>query len=165
MKINTKVRYGLRTMIELGCHNNKTGVHQREIAKNQQLSEKYLDPIISSLKAAGLIINISGKKSGYIITKPPKQITVLDVFKAFEADVAVVQCLCSPSICERADHCATREYWSGLNDVINGYFKGTKLSTLINRYKVLNKPLPAPIMPSLFMNKIKSKKYQKSRII
>jgi len=161
MKINTKVRYGLRTLIEMGCHDNKTGVLQKEIAKNQQLSEKYLDPIISSLKAAGLVANVAGKKSGYILNKAPKEITILDVFKAFEADLAVVQCLCSPSVCERSTSCVTREYWSGLNELISGYFNGARLSTLINRHKALEKAK----IGSIKLTPAKQKQAQKKKKI
>lgn len=62
MKLNTKVRYGLRTMLEIALQEDNKGVFQKDIAKNQQISEKYLDLIIASLKANGLIANTSGKK-------------------------------------------------------------------------------------------------------
>jgi hypothetical protein len=65
IKINTKIRYGLRTIIELGLHDNQTGLFQKDIAMNQQLSEKYLDPIIAALKTSGLITNLGGKKRLY----------------------------------------------------------------------------------------------------
>ena len=138
MKINTKVRYGLRTMIELGCHSNKEGLHQKDIAESQQLSEKYLDMIISSLKVAGLIINIGGKKSGYILNKSTKQITILDIFKAFEADPAIVPCINRPSVCERSKNCPAQEYWEGLNNVITAYLKNAKLDTLVKRCKEMH---------------------------
>lgn len=66
MKVNTKIRYGLRAMLELGLNENKknyTGLLQKDIAENQKLSVKYLDPIINSLKAKGLIKNAVGKKA------------------------------------------------------------------------------------------------------
>ena len=53
MKVNTKIRYGLRAMLEFGLNEDKrnfTGLYQKDIAENQNLSEKYLDPIIGALK-------------------------------------------------------------------------------------------------------------------
>jgi len=80
MKINTKIRYGLRTMIEIALNENQSGVLQKDIAKNQQLSEKYLDQIIASLKVSGLIVNAGGKKSGYILNKPLSEIKIYDIY-------------------------------------------------------------------------------------
>jgi Rrf2 family protein len=133
MKINTKIRYGLRTMIEICCPDNKTGILQKKIAENQQLSEKYLDPIISALKAKGLIINVAGKKSGYVLNKPSSKIAVLDIFKAFENGPLLVQCLGKTTVCIRSKKCAAKEFWTGLNDVIIDYMKSTTLEMLCKR--------------------------------
>jgi DNA-binding IscR family transcriptional regulator len=57
MKINTKIRYGLRTMLEIAKAPDNEGILQKDIAKNQNISLKYLDSIISSLKLKGLIHN------------------------------------------------------------------------------------------------------------
>ncbi|HBK42488.1 MAG TPA: Rrf2 family transcriptional regulator, partial [Porphyromonadaceae bacterium] len=64
MKINSKIRYGLRTMIEIACCKEPTGILQKDIAKNQNISVKYLDYIISALKLKGLISNTKGRGSG-----------------------------------------------------------------------------------------------------
>ena len=138
MKINTKIRYGLRALIELGLHDNTKGVFQKDIAKNQQLSEKYLDPIISALKISGLIENTRGKKSGYILKKDPSEISIFDVYKTFEPCPSIVYCICRPSICDRAKKCSAIEYWTGLNDVIINHLKNTTLANLIDRHKELN---------------------------
>jgi len=82
MKLNTKVRYGLRAMIEIAAHPN--GILQKEISVNQSISTKYLDQIIASLKAAGLVIRVSGKSSGYKLTRNQEEISVYDIYKAFE---------------------------------------------------------------------------------
>jgi Rrf2 family protein len=154
--INTKIRYGLRTMLEIGCPDNKDGILQKEIAKNQDLSEKYLDPIISALKTSGLIVNFGGKKSGYILRKPANEITVLDIFRSFENGPTLVQCICNPDMCVKVDTCVAREYWSGLNTLIIGYFKNSTLDKLIKRCKEL-KAAPEELINGLKQN-AKSKK-------
>ena len=133
MKINTKIRYGLRTLIELGINDTKIGIFQKDIAKNQQLSEKYLDSIISALKVSGLIINAGGKKSGYILNKPASEITIYDVYKTFEQCPSITYCIHRPSICNMEKKCSSKEYWSNLNDVIINHLKSTTLDTLIVR--------------------------------
>ena len=137
MKFNTKVRYAIRTMIEIAMH--PRGLYQKEIAKQQQLSIKYLDQIIPALKAAGLITNVRGKKSGYIITKDPAEITTYDVLQAFEPEVAVVDCVEMNFECKRERHCIAKEFWEGLNEQVSEYFKSYTLAYLAERQQELNK--------------------------
>ena len=111
MKINTKIRYGLRTMIEIACCKEPTGILQKDIAKNQNISVKYLDYIISALKLKGLIINSKGRGSGYMLTRPADQITMLDIYTAFE-QIVIIECVKNRSFCERATHhCTANNYW------------------------------------------------------
>jgi len=138
MIINTKVRYAVRAMIEIASHDNNEGVFQKDIAKNQNLSEKYLDPIILSLKVVGLIKNVGGKKSGYTLTKSQSDITVLDIYKAFEPAAIVMNCIKLPYICDRSAKCSSKEFWSELNDAISVLMQNKTLESLVNRCKELN---------------------------
>ena len=132
MKLNTKVRYGLRTMLEIASAEKNKGVFQKDISKNQKISEKYLDQIIASLKTAGLIINIGGKKSGYILKKPKHKITVYDVYRAFEPELSIVHCIERPADCEMSKECIVTEYWCGLNKIILKYLKDTTIANFID---------------------------------
>ena len=111
MKFSTKTRYGIRTLLEIALHEDGVGVFQKDIAENQKLSIKYLDHIIAALKVAGLISNVKGKKSGYVLTRSPKDITMLDVHNAFEPGVCVVDCLSGNVNCELEEGCATKDFW------------------------------------------------------
>lgn len=112
MKVNTKIRYGLRTMLEIAKGPEREGVLQKDIAKNQNISLKYLDSIISSLKLKGLVSNSRGRGSGYMLTRDPKDITMLDVYTAFEK-IEVVECINNMSFCDRSIHvCLARNYWT-----------------------------------------------------
>lgn len=114
MKINTNVRYGLRTMIEIS--KNSDPVLQKEIAERQDISVNYLDSIISGLKNAGLIINQSGKRSGYILAKKPEDITVYQVYRAFSPELSLVNCTCETLECKRSNICPTKDFWFDLSN-------------------------------------------------
>lgn len=133
MKLNTKIRYGLRSMIELGLSKNQDGLLQKDIAKNQNLSEKYLDPIIASLKVAGLIVNVAGKKSGYILKKTSSKIKIIDIYRAFEAGPYIIHCISNPKTCARTRICAAKEYWKGLNNNIVEYLSSSSLEMLVKQ--------------------------------
>jgi Rrf2 family protein len=127
MIINTKIRYGLRTVIEIAMSDKPGGMYQKDIAVSQKISNKYLDSIISSLKVKGLIANTSGKRSGYILGKPKEEITLYDIYTAFEP-ISVVPCLSNPECCVNADRCKARKYWQNFK---NDYEILLKSRTLI----------------------------------
>lgn len=110
MKINTKVRYGLRAIIEIGSRVNTAGLLQKDIAREQEIALNYLDIIISGLRNAGLIINYGGKSSGYILAGKADQISVYDVYRAFEAELELVNCVCPNNECNRITTCPAKDY-------------------------------------------------------
>ena len=132
MKFSTKTRYGVRTMLEIALHSKGKGVLQKDIAVNQEISNKYLDSIIHSLKVAGLITNANGKKSGYMLTKHPSQISIYDVHRAFEPDICIVDCLGPNLQCIRDKKCIVRNFWVGLNKLIIDYMEDSTLADLID---------------------------------
>lgn len=113
MRINTKIRYGLRTIIEIANSPNNHGILQKDIAKNQNISLKYLDSIILALKVKGLIENVKGKGSGYILSKSPEEINMWDIYSAFEP-LIFVDCINNNNFCERIAECSANDYWCEL---------------------------------------------------
>lgn len=110
MVINTKIRYGLRALIEIAISESPVGIYQKDIAAVQNISNKYLDPIVSALKVKGLIVNVGGKRSGYILGKPAEEITLLDIYTAFEP-IIIVPCLGNTTCCDKSNKCKARLYW------------------------------------------------------
>ena len=138
MKLNTKTRYGIRTMIELAMDWEGKGLLQKDISERQAISYKYLDHIISALKARGLIVNVEGKKSGYRLTQKPEDITVYDIYKAFEPELLIVDCLSPDGKCTSDKTCAAQELWFGLNTQIIKYLKSHNLKDLADKQSKLN---------------------------
>ena len=139
MKFNTKTRYGLRAMLEIAREYHAGGILQKDIASRQEISNKYLDHIIFSLKVAGLITNVKGKKSGYILSRPASEITILDIHKAFEPGICVIDCLMMNYQCERENICSAKQFWSELNKIIADYFRSTTLEELLIKQVELEK--------------------------
>jgi Rrf2 family transcriptional regulator, iron-sulfur cluster assembly transcription factor len=133
MKINTKIRYGLRTIIEIANSSIPHGILQKDIAKNQQISLKYLDSIISSLKVKGLIVNTKGKGSGYKLTRPAEEISMFDIFTAFE-QIEIVDCIECKDFCTKSINCTAKNYWTEFrNNFIQSLLK-KNLAQIIEEY-------------------------------
>ena len=136
MKFNTKTRYGVRVVLELALNADKEGgTFQKEIAASQDVSVKYLDHIISSLKKSGLVTNAGGKKSGYNLSKPAKDITIYDVYTAFEDDLAIIDCLLSDGECPRKGICVMRDYWCELNNTIRTSMQSMNMERLAENHR------------------------------
>ncbi len=131
MKFSSKIRYGIRAMIEIAKESSANGIYQKDIAEKQSISVKYLDQIISSLKANGLVVNVKGKKSGYVLAKDVKEITMLDIYTAFEGEMNVIDCL-NPSVnCGFEMHCQSLPFWTNLNGLMVKYFETVTLDDLM----------------------------------
>lgn len=131
MKINTKIRYGLRTMIAIASWEEPGGVLQKDIAEMQKISLKYLDAIIASLKSKGLIKTYKGKGSGYRISRPANKISMYDIYTAFE-HITVIECLENPEFCE-FECCAANKYWSQLKLDFIKLLKSKTLEEIISK--------------------------------
>jgi Rrf2 family protein len=118
-------------MLEIAMNDPQKGVFQKDISKNQEISNKYLDHIIYALKTSELISNLKGKKSGYVLTRKPSEITIFDIHCAFEPGICIIECLSRNYMCSRSEGCRIKGFWGGLNNLIIEYFKSITLQDLL----------------------------------
>lgn len=133
MKINAKIKYALQTMVDISLNQSAEGVLQKEISHRQDISNKYLDQIIAGLKSAGLIKNIRGRKSGYSLTRSPRHISVLEIYKAFEGDLNISERRVSANVQNTTANRAASEYWEVLNTAIVEHLDKTTLEYIGNK--------------------------------
>lgn len=131
MKISTKGRYALRVMIDLALNNSKQYITSKEIAKRQEISNKYLEQIIAMLNKAGYLETARGNTGGYKLAKEPSEYIIGDILKATEGDLVPIDCLTEEKKCKRQERCKTYSFWKGLDDVINEYINSKTLEDLI----------------------------------
>ena len=132
MMISTKGRYALRVMIDLAEHNSDTFIPLSDIAKRQEISEKYLEGIMAALSKAGLVTALRGKGGGYKLSRAPDAYTVAAILHVTEGSLAPVSCLeTQPNTCPRAARCRTLKMWQQLDDLIEHFFAGITLADLV----------------------------------
>ena len=81
MLISTKGRYALRVMIDLAEHQGAGYIPLKEIAQRQGISEKYLESILKTLVKGNILKGVRGKGGGYMLTRPPKDYTVGEIYR------------------------------------------------------------------------------------
>jgi Rrf2 family protein len=135
MKLSTRSRYGVRLMFELALNYGKEPVLLRNIAKNQDISEKYLSKIIIPLKAAGFVNSLRGAHGGYVLAKEPINISMKEIIEVLEGDISPVECVKNTSLCKRVSVCPTRDVWCKLNNEISETLKNISLEEIVNNSK------------------------------
>ena len=109
MRLSTKGRYGTRAMLDLALNFGKEPVLLRDIARRQEVSEKYLEHSVSALRKAGLVRSIRGARGGYVLAKPPSEIRLSEIMEVLEGSMAPVDCVDDAHVCHRANLCVSRE--------------------------------------------------------
>lgn len=133
MKISTKGRYALRLMLDLALNSNGNSVSLKEIAQRQDISDKYLEQIISILNKASYVQSIRGAQGGYRLTHRPEEYTVGMILRLTEGSLAPVACVDeNDASCSRMQDCATIMVWHKLNDAIKQVVDNITLADLMN---------------------------------
>jgi len=138
MKISTRSRYGLRMLIELAQKQELSSMFLGDIAKNQNLSEKYLSQLVIPLKRNGLIRAERGVHGGYSLAKDPKHITLAMIIEALDGPLSVLDCIQNSTSCDRVSSCKGREVWTGLENSIKEYCSNFTLFDAVNATKTVN---------------------------
>ncbi len=130
--ISTRGRYALRVMADLAEQDTERFVPLKEIAKRQEISEKYLEAIVRTLVREGFLKGLSGKGGGYRLTRGPEEYTVGEILELTEGTLAVVACLeRGAQDCARKQICRTLPMWERFNGMVRDFFFGITLADLL----------------------------------
>ncbi len=135
MKLSTRSRYGLRLLVELAMAPEDTTMFLGEIAKQQDISEKYLSKLVIPLRGANLIISRRGANGGYMLARDPKDITMKEIVEALEGELFPLDCVKDPEICSRNPRCASHDVWVDLHNTISEYLNGITLDSVVDKYR------------------------------
>lgn len=132
MKISTKGRYALRLMLDLATYHTGGPVSLKDVARRQEISDKYLEQIISVLNKAGYVKSVRGAQGGYLLKKDPSEYTVGMILRLTEGDLAPVSCVGnSKEECERKAGCVTIRIWQQINDAVNNVVDNITLADML----------------------------------
>lgn len=138
MKISTKGRYALRLMLDLAMSAPGEPIPLRNVAQRQDISDKYLEQIVTPLSRAGLVRSIRGAGGGYMLTRAPAEYTVGEILRPLEGSLAPVSCVDGSDCCARSGCCVTMEVWRDIQEAVSGVVDHITLQDLADWQKQLN---------------------------
>lgn len=134
MRISTKGRYALNIMIDLAKNAKEDKyISLTEISKRLEISNKYLEQIISALNKNNLVLSTRGNNGGYKLAKKPEEYRIGDILRATEGNLSPIDCLSNGTVnsCPKRNRCATLTFWQGLDKAIEDYVDSKTLADLI----------------------------------
>ncbi len=136
MKISTKGRYALRLMLELALDTTGDSMTIKSISAKQEISEKYLEQIITVLSRAGFVRSTRGSQGGYRLTRPAEEYTVGMILRLIEGNLAPVACMVDePNQCPRRDKCVTLDIWKQIDEAVSNVVDHITLADLVKDHQ------------------------------
>lgn len=132
MIVSTRGRYALRVLIDMAEHSDEDRIPLKAIAERQQISQKYIESIMTLLSKNNFVDGIHGKGGGYKLNRPIEDYKIGDILRLTEGTLAPVACLeRNAEKCERESVCRTLPMWTKLDELIEGYLDSISLKDLV----------------------------------
>lgn len=149
MRLSKRGEYGLRAMIMMAGTPEQNAslplVQIKEISQREQISAKFLEQILLTLKNAGLLHSKMGIGGGYYLAKPPNEISLGQIFRVLDGPVAPIKCVSQmayePCGCPDEQTCGLRMVMGDVRNAIAGILDNTTLADVVRRQGAERKKL------------------------
>lgn len=119
-------------MLDLAAYQKGAPVSLKDVARRQEISDKYLEQIVSVLNKAGYVKSVRGAQGGYLLRKDPSEYTVGMILRLTEGDLAPVSCVGeNAETCKREAGCAAIRIWQRINDAVNAVVDDITLADML----------------------------------
>jgi Rrf2 family transcriptional regulator, cysteine metabolism repressor len=136
MKISTKGRYGLMAMFQLALEYGDGPIPLKSVALKQNISDSYLEQLFSTLRKDKLLKSVRGAQGGYMLSRPPHEITVGHILRSLEGDLAPADCAKDDKgECLNEDNCASKLVFVKIKDSIDEVIDAITLKDMIEDMK------------------------------
>ena len=134
MIVSTRGRYALRVLVDMAEHSEDSRIPLKEIAERQEISQKYIEAIMTLLSKNGFVDGVHGKGGGYRLNRQPSEYKIGDILRVTEGTLAPVQCLAEGAEkCPREADCRTLPMWTKLDQLIEGYLDSITIADLMKK--------------------------------
>jgi Rrf2 family cysteine metabolism transcriptional repressor len=130
--ISSKGRYATRILVLLASGSAEKTYTKTEIAASEGLTAGYVQQLMGSLQAAGLVLSFRGKQGGFRLARSPHLITVADAVRVMEGEIRLTPCHTGEN-CDKISTCPTRSTWMDAASVLENLFEQTTIAELAER--------------------------------
>ncbi|MBI3397946.1 MAG: Rrf2 family transcriptional regulator [Deltaproteobacteria bacterium] len=135
-RLSKAAEYAIRGVLHLSFKAEGETCGIDEIAKAQGVPPAYLAKLFQSLARKGFVRSFRGVEGGFILTKRPKDITLLEIIEAMEGRICLNDCLIYAGYCPKDDVCPVHPVWKEAHKRFVDYLKGCTFEEMANASKV-----------------------------
>lgn len=139
MKLSRRGEYGLRAMIHLASADGDGAIPIKTISETELIPYKFLEQIMLTLKNAGLLTSKMGAGGGYMLNKPPDEITLGQIIRILDGPLAPISCVSQmayePCGCPDEATCGLRLVMLDVRNMLANILDNTTLSDVLAREK------------------------------
>ena len=137
MRLTTKGRYAVTSMLDLAIHRAGGPIALAGISARQDISLSYLEQLFAQLRRRGLVQSVRGPGGGYHLGREPAEISVAEVIDAVNETTDATRCR-GAGDCQNGDTCLTHHLWMDLSDQIRDFLGDITLHDLVRRKEILD---------------------------
>ena len=132
VKVSTRGDYAARALLSMALHGYDRPTSVKEIAERTGLPQPYLEQILLAVKGAGLARSKRGVGGGYVLARPPEEITLADIVSAADGPITTS----FDSHDHREGHCALQDVWVKVSESMRSILEGFTLADLVERARI-----------------------------
>jgi Rrf2 family transcriptional regulator, iron-sulfur cluster assembly transcription factor len=134
MFLTTKGRYAVTAMLDIMLHGGvEKPISLSQISERQGISVSYLEQIFLLLKKHSLVHSVKGPGGGYIISKKPSEISVVEILHAVGESIKMTKCQGTKSCTGASARCITHHLWENFEQKISNYLTSTTMAHILEK--------------------------------
>ena len=135
MRLTTKGRYAVTSILDLALHQDAGPIPLAGIAARQDISLSYLEQLFAQLRRRGLVQSVRGPGGGYHLGKPADSINIAEVIDAVNETTDATRCG-GTSDCQNGETCLTHYLWMDLSEQIRDFLGDISVADLVLRREI-----------------------------
>jgi len=138
MKLSSRAIYGMRAMLALARNHGQGSTFLKDIVERENLPGTYLEQLMVPLRKAGIVQGVRGARGGYTLSRPPAEISVLEILEALEGPLSLAECPGGSGCCKKPEGCALQELWEEGSRSLNRIYQCISLATVLERQNTMD---------------------------
>jgi len=136
VNVSQKSRYALKAVLELSVRFGQGPVSISQIAKTQAIPARFLEAILAQLKRGGFVASRRGNEGGYILARPPAEVTVGDVLRVLQGPPLATLCANHPQAeCPHGGNCVFTKLWERACTAVDAVYDTTNFQAMTEDYR------------------------------
>jgi len=135
MRLTTKGRYAVTSILDLALHQSEGPVSLAGISERQDISLSYLEQLFAQLRRHGLVQSVRGPGGGYHLAREAASISVAEVIEAVNETTDATRCR-GAGDCQKGETCLTHHLWMDLSEQIRDFLGDITLANLVTRQEI-----------------------------